>query len=371
MPAPRPETERLRLLRRLMKEGAVEALLLTSPANRRYFSGFLAHDPMIDESSGALLITPRSLCLLTDSRYAEAARREAPLFETIVYRGGLAAELPGLPALKKVGRLHFEPEFLSQANFSRIAAALPQTQLEPVPFDPAGPRAGKLPGEIRLMTKALAITEAAVGALWDRMEAGLTEHEAAFFIETEFRRLGAEGPAFETIVAAGPNGAMPHAIPGAKKIKKGETVIIDCGAKYQGYCADLTRTLILGPPQKWQREIYAIVREAQILALAALAPGRSAREVDKVARDFIAQRGYGDFFGHSLGHGVGLVIHEAPSLSPRSAWVLEPGQIVTVEPGIYLPGRGGVRLEQMALITEKGARVLNRDAHFYDFQAAG
>ncbi len=367
MLAPRPETERLRLLRLLMEEGAVEVLLLTSPANRRYFSGFLAHDSMLNESSGALLITPHSLCLLTDFRYVEAARREAPLFETIIYREGLASELPGLPALKKAGRLYFEPEFLSQGNFSRIAAALPQIQLEPVPFDPAGPRAEKWPEEIRLVTKALAITEAAVGALWDRMEVGVTEHEAAFFIETEFCRLGAEGPAFETILASGLNGAIPHAIPGAKKIKKGETVIIDCGARYQGYCADLTRTLILGSPKKWQREIYFVVREAQILALAALAPGRPAREVDKVARDFIARQGYGDFFGHSLGHGVGLVIHEAPFLSPRSAWVLKPGQIVTVEPGIYLPGRGGVRLEQMVLITENGAQILNHDNHFYNF----
>lgn len=365
--ASRPEADRLKTLRRLMIEHQVEAVLVSSPANRRYYSGFEAMDYLIDESSGALLVTARSQYLLTDSRYAEAARQQAPLFSVIVHRRGLGAELARLNALKRVKAVAFEPEFISVAALDRISRALPGLKFSPSPFSLDGPRSSKSPEEIKLVKKALAITEAAVSALWQKMVPGLTEGEAAFFLESEFRRLGAEGPSFETIVASGPNAALPHAVPGAKKIKAGETVVIDCGAKYKGYCADITRTKIMGPPQKWQREIYAVVREAQNRAIKAIAPGVPANEVDGVARGYIAERGYGEYFGHGLGHGVGLFIHEAPSLSPRNSAELKPGEIVTVEPGIYLPGKGGVRLEQLVLVTGKGHSLLNRNTDFYDF----
>jgi Xaa-Pro aminopeptidase len=342
-----------------MRRNSAPALLVTSPANRRYYSGFAAGDTLPNESSGALLVTARAQYLLTDSRYTEAARAQAPLFRIVTCRRGLARGLADL--LKKASApLHLEPEFVSLALRDEIKKARPGLRLVAAPFDPAGPRAQKSPAEIRLVQKALAITEAAVSALWEILEPGLTEREAAFFLESEFRRLGAEGPAFETIVASGPNAALPHAEPGGKKIRSGETVIVDCGAKYKGYCADITRTRITGRPRPWQRAIYAIVKEAQDRALAALAPGRLASEVDRAARGFIAARGYGQYFGHSLGHGVGLFIHEAPRLSPRSREELQPGHIVTVEPGIYLPGRGGVRLEQLALVTDRGAKILNQ-----------
>ena len=352
--------DRLQTLRRLMGRHSVKALLVTSPANRRYYSGFEAGDPQINESSGALLFTARGRYLITDSRYTEAARAQAPLFQVVVARQGLARSLAALPALRGLQTLHLEPEFLSLAGYIEIKKARPGLRLSAAPFDVGGPRASKTAAEIRLVRKALVITEAAVSALWPKLEPGMTEREAAFFLESEFRRLGAEGPAFETIVASGPNAARPHAEPGLKKIRAGETVIIDCGARFKGYCADITRTRIIGRPRKWQLEIYAIVKEALERGLAALAPGRPAAEVDRAARGFIAARGYGDYFGHSLGHGVGLFIHEAPRLSPRSRDELRPGNIVTVEPGIYLPGRGGVRLEQLALVTEKGARLLNQ-----------
>lgn len=358
---------RLVVLREMMKTGQVEAALVTSPANRRYFSGFEAEDPMINESSGALLITRRGQYLLTDSRYTEAARVEAPLFKTVTYRRGLGPEMARLAALKSVSAIHFEPEFLSVAALTHLSEALPGRRLEPLPFNLDGPRSRKSQEEIRLVTKALAITETAVAALFQKMEPGLTEREAAFFLENEFRRLGSEGPSFETIVASGANGALPHAVPGTKKMKAGEMVIIDCGARYKGYCADITRTKILGAPKKWQKEIYAIVRQAQLKAIAAIGPGVPGSAVDNVARRHIAAHGYGEFFGHGLGHGVGLVVHESPSLSPRYQQELRPGEIVTVEPGIYLPGKGGVRLEQLVLVTEKGHRLLNRNTDFYDF----
>ncbi|MDR2935494.1 MAG: Xaa-Pro peptidase family protein [Candidatus Adiutrix sp.] len=361
-----PVPDRLKALRALMRGRNVPALLLTSPANRRYYSGFEAGDTP-GESSGALLITARGQYLLTDSRYTEAARTQAPLFQIVTCQGGLARGLAALPALKKAGTLSLEPAYLSLALRDEIKKARPDLRLAPAPFEAGSPRAEKSPAELGLVRKALAITEAAVSALWEILEPGLTEREAAFFLENEFRRLGAEGPAFETIVASGPNAAKPHAEPGRKKIRPGETVIVDCGARFKGYCADITRTKITGRPKKWQREIYAIVKEAQDRALALLAPGRPAAEVDRAAREFIAARGYGPYFGHSLGHGVGLFIHEAPRLSPRSRDELRPGHIVTVEPGIYLPGRGGVRLEQLALVTDQGARILNRNQDFYSF----
>ena len=364
-----PQIERLKILRSLMKKNKVEAVLITSPANRRYYSGFEAEDAMINESSGALLVTARGQWLLTDSRYTEAAAEEAPLFKILTYRRGLAAELADLPALKKVGAIHLEPEFVSVGLLARLRQSLPDggNRFQPLPFNLDAPRAVKSPEEIKQVKKALAITEAAVAGLLARMEAGQTERENAFFLESEFRRLGAEGPSFETIVASGPNGAKPHAVPGLKKIKKGELVIIDCGARYRGYCADITRTKIIGRPQNWQKEIYSIVRQAQLKAIAAIRPGVTGRAVDRVARDHIADAGYGNYFGHGLGHGVGLVIHEAPSLSPSYDRPLQSGEIVTVEPGIYLPGQGGVRLEELVLVTDKGHKLLNKNRDFYDF----
>ncbi len=362
-----PETDRLHLLRQRMKEHGVEAVLINSPANRRYYSGFTALDVMIHESSGALLISRRGQTLFTDSRYTEIAEREAPLFKIVDYRRGLGAALAALPVFKKTGALYFEPDFLSVARHKQLAKALPGLKLRPLPFSLDEPRSVKSPREIKLIEKALAITEAAVAALFKKMEPGLTEGEAALFLETEFRRLGADGPSFETIVASGPNASLPHAVPGDKKMKAGELVVVDCGAKYQGYCADITRTKMLGKPKTWQREIYRIVRQAQLLAIAAIKPGLTGAEIDKIARDHIANEGYGEYFGHGLGHGVGLYIHEAPTLSPRSHRPLRAGEIVTVEPGIYLPGQGGVRLEQLVLVTPRGRRVLNKNVDFYNF----
>lgn len=361
--------DRLKILRSLMKKNKVEATLITSPHNRRYYSGFEAADAMINESSGALLITARSQWLLTDSRYTESAAEEAPLFKILTYSRGLGAELAGLKPLNKLGAIHIEPEFVSLGLLTRLRQSFPgeEDRFQPLPFNLDAPRAVKSPEEIKLIKKALAITEAAVAALLARMEAGMTEREAAFFLEAEFRRLGAEGPSFETIVASGPNGAKPHAVPGLKKIKKGELVIIDCGARYRGYCADITRTKIIGQPKGWQKEIYSIVRQAQLKAIKAVGPGVSGQAVDYVARSHIAAAGYGAYFGHGLGHGVGLAIHEAPSLSPNYDRPLQPGEVITVEPGIYLPGQGGVRLEELVLVTDNGHKLLNKNRDFYEF----
>jgi Xaa-Pro aminopeptidase len=239
--------------------------------------------------------------------------------------------------------------------------------LVPCPFDPSEVRESKSEEEIELITKALEITEKAIARIFDSLDPEWTESEAAWLIDSSFRELGGQGPAFDTIVASGPQAALPHAEPSERIIDDGELVVIDCGARYQGYASDITRTYIRGEPSQWQKDIYRIVREAQLLAIEAIAPGVPCQQIDKVARDHIAAAGHFDHFGHSLGHGVGLAVHELPSLNPRNEKTLLEGSVVTVEPGIYLPGQGGVRLEQLVLVTDKGAKVLNKDLHFYEF----
>ncbi|MDR1086515.1 MAG: aminopeptidase P family protein [Deltaproteobacteria bacterium] len=357
--------ERLNRLRmRLAEEGCPNALI-TGSENRRYFSGFKAGDPMLTESSGALLITPDKQYLLTDSRYTLAAGKEAPLFEVLETQRGLAETLAGKELFK--GGLWFEAPYLTMEVFGQIKYRLKNTVFKNLPFSLNRFREVKTPGEVALIQKALFIAEAAVDALRNSLEPGWTEEQAAILLERVFREKGASGPAFETIVASGPQAALPHAEPGPRIISEGELVVVDCGSKLEGYASDITRTLAVGQVLPWQKEIYRIVRAAQLKALACLSAGKTGAQVDKAARDHIAENGYGRFFGHSLGHGVGLAVHEGPSLSPANLEPLAAGAVVTVEPGIYLPGRGGVRLEQMALVTEDGCRVLNADDNFYDF----
>jgi Xaa-Pro aminopeptidase len=262
--------------------------------------------------------------------------------------------------------LWYEPAYLSVAELHKLQKALPETEFKPLPFDSQRLRLVKSAQEVDLIQKALFITEQAMGRIFDQLVPGWTEGQAALFLDTAFRELGGSGSAFETIVASGPQAALPHAEPEGKVIKKGELVVIDCGARYEGYASDITRTLAVGEMRGWQKQIYKIVRQAQLLALDILGPDKTGAMVDEAARKHICQAGYGDYFGHSLGHGVGLAIHEPPSLSRANNDLLPVGAVVTVEPGIYLPGKGGVRLEQMAVITEKGCRLLNADNHFYD-----
>ncbi|MDR1041124.1 MAG: aminopeptidase P family protein [Deltaproteobacteria bacterium] len=360
-----PVPGRLAALRARMAETGCESALILSAENRRYFSGFLAGDMGITESSGALLVTDKLGVLLTDSRYTTQAQNEAPLFETVTCRQGLAEGLKGLGDAFKT--LCFEPDYVTVELHGRLSDVLAGRKLAPLPFRLGDFRVVKAEEELKLVRNAVAVTEQALGLLWAELEPGVPEIWAANFLENKFRELGGEGPAFPSIVAAGPNAALPHAEPGRKKIGKSECVVIDIGARYRGYCSDMTRTYMPERPAGWQKEIYATVREAQLLALETIKAGVTGAEADRAARDHIASRGFGDYFGHSLGHGVGLMVHEEPRLSPRASEPLPAGCLVTVEPGIYLPGKGGVRLEELVLVTEKGCEILNRDDHFYEY----
>jgi Xaa-Pro aminopeptidase len=357
--------DRISRLRRAMRDSKIGALLVSSPENRRYFSGFKAGDQGLGEPSGFLLITSRRLLLITDSRYLEEAAGEARLYQVV----DSAALGVGSAAKKLLGpgkTLHFEPERLTMADFARITRAIEPARFLPSPLDPSALRISKEPGELALITKALRITEKAIGRLFPSLE-GMSEAEAAFALDHDFRSLGGEGPAFETIVASGPRASLPHAAPGPRRVRSSDMVVVDCGARYQGYASDITRTWAGEKLAPWQKEIYRAVREAQLAAIEALAPGKTGVEVDNAARRVLREAGYEKYFGHGLGHGVGLAVHEAPRLSQRGVKPIPAGSVVTVEPGVYIPGKGGVRLEQLVHVSEEGARVLNRDMSFYDF----
>jgi Xaa-Pro aminopeptidase len=360
-----PIPGRLELLRAKMEKHETPAVLISSSENRRYFSGFKAEDSMITESSGFLLITLKSHFLVTDSRYTTAALREAPFYEVVTYPYSPVQTVKELLAGEK--DIFFEPDYVTVTFFQELCAYLGNEGPKPLPFSLGEFRIVKSEDELALIRKAVQITEKALGALWKEIEPGIPEIWASKFLEAKFKDLGAEGPAFPSIIAAGPNGALPHAVPGKKKLGKKEMMIIDIGARYRGYASDMTRTWANSNPEGWQREIYRIVREAQLKALDTIKAGVTGEKVDRAAREHIKKAGYGKFFKHSLGHGVGLLVHEEPRLSPRAVTPLLAGSLVTVEPGIYIPGKGGVRLEELVLVREDGATILNKDLHFYDF----
>jgi Xaa-Pro aminopeptidase len=220
--------------------------------------------------------------------------------------------------------------------------------------------------EIEKIQKSVLLNEEVFQEVFKRLKPGMTEVEVALQIETTMRLKGAERPSFDTIVAGGPNGALPHAVPSNRPLKKGEPVVIDMGLILDGYCSDMTRTVVLGPPDSKTKKLFRLVRKAQKAGMAAIKAGVVAKDVDRAARQVIEKAGYGDKFGHGLGHGVGIAVHEPPSLNKRSRKKLKEGMVVTVEPGVYLPGWGGIRLENMVEVRADGCRNFNRDTTFLD-----
>ena len=355
--------KRLERFRQILKEKEMEAFLVSIGENRRYLSGFTGEDTQFDESSGYLLITEARSILVTDSRYTAQAKQECPLFEVVEYKAGLAKVLPDLLTDLKVQRLGFENKRMAVAQYEEIRNALKEKGVD-VDLLPSADAVDSLrlikdDSEIALTRKAAAIAEAAFLKLLDFIKPGMTEREIAWEFEVFMRKEGAEELSFPTIFASGPNSALPHAIPGNRKISRDEPIVIDWGVKFEGYCSDATRTIVIGKPDEELKKVHRTVREAQRMAMEAIRPGADGKAVDQIARDHIHNMGYKDRFGHGLGHGTGLAIHEAPRLSPLSTSILQPGMIVTVEPGIYIPGWGGVRIENQVVVREDGAEVLN------------
>ncbi|MCL7486869.1 MAG: Xaa-Pro peptidase family protein [Desulfobulbaceae bacterium] len=361
--------ERLRRLQASLKRKKLSALLVTHPANRRYLSGYTALDHGIHESAGVLLIPARGKpFLLTDSRYVLQAQEEARGYFVRLFTKGL---MPGLQKLLPelgVKKLGFESHYLLHSAAGRLGHLAASLKVELVPLtkiiEPL--RVVKTEEEISRIRDAVLLNEEVFQEVYPSIRPGKSERQIALAIENSMREKGADRPSFDTIVAFGTNAAKPHAVPGGRILVKGETVLVDMGLVLDGYCSDMTRTFVVGKPDSVFRERLRIVRRAQLAAMKVIRSGVTCREVDMAARRVIREAGYGDFFGHALGHGVGLDVHEAPRLSGHSRKKLRSGMVVTVEPGIYLPDWGGIRLENMVVVRDSGCELLNTDRTFLD-----
>jgi Xaa-Pro aminopeptidase len=365
-----PYAGRLRRLRRILEEQRIDAFLVAVPENRFYLSGYGAEDLHLTESSGYLLITESQQHLLTDFRYREEAETSALDFHVWLYSEGLGQTLTQLFSELPVARLAVEPHYLTFSRYREVDQALkaarPAAEVIPAEDLVERLRLVKEAEEVAKIRDSLALTERALAQVWETLRPGRTEREVAWEIERCIREGGAEAVSFPPIVASGPRAALPHAVPTERKIASGDPVILDLGSRLGHYCSDMTRTWVAGAPDNKLREIYRIVREAQLAAQDFIRAGKDSVEVDTVARGLITKAGYGDHFGHGLGHGVGLAVHEQPGLRRLKGMVLEENMVVTIEPGIYLPGYGGVRLENMVRITQTGCEILNGQELFYE-----
>ena len=349
-------TNRLAALRRALPAPHVDALLLTSPVNIGYITGFTG-------STAYALVSGEHAVLITDPRYTIRARQECPLFGVVeaVGSGGYGEALSTVLAahfdLQTIG---FDAGTVTYAQWQKLKRDHP-APIEWLPLENMveNLRAVKDADEIDAIRHAIAIAEEAFAHIRPLLKPGARERDIALELDFAMRRAGADGTAFETIVASGPQGAHPHHTPNNRALEYGDFVTIDWGASVGGYCSDITRTVAIGEANARQKETYAAVREAQTRAIAAIRPGKTGKEIDSVARDYLASQGLGAAFGHGLGHALGRDVHDGPGLSARfDTFTLAPGMVQTVEPGVYLEGWGGIRIEEDVLVTADGCEVL-------------
>ncbi|CAK8722343.1 Xaa-Pro aminopeptidase [Candidatus Electrothrix aarhusensis] len=356
--------QRVKKIQKTLQGRKLDAVLITEPHNRRYLSGYTAADHGIQETAGVLLIPKKGKpWLLTDFRFALQAEEEAQGFTVELYKKGLYALLKKLLPTLNVRRLGFESHYFLHSSVGKLEEMAENIKVELVPLLGLVERMRvlKTEEEIKLIKKSVLLNEQIFQSVHKTLTPGMTEIDIALALEQTMRKMGAEEPSFETIVAFGTNAAKPHAVPTNRVLKNGEIVLIDMGLVLGGYCSDMTRTFVVGKPKKKFFQRLRVVRKAQLAGTKAIRAGAICRDVDQAARKVITDAGYGDFFGHSLGHGVGLAVHEAPGLGSRNRKKLRAGMIVTIEPGIYLPEWGGIRLENMAVVREDGCEVLNED----------
>jgi Xaa-Pro aminopeptidase len=350
-------SSRLQNLRSKFSARGIEAILVSQPDNLYYLSG-------CEGLEGYLLVTGKEAIIATDFRYVEQAERQSPECRIFRIAGKMTDWLPKLLAGATIHKLGFESGHLSFAAHEQIAGIVKNHQL-PLDLVPVeglieSLRTVKDPEEIDNIRQALKITEAVLEHVEKILKPGMTEKKLAWDIEKFMREHGSQPVPFELIVAAGPNAALPHAKPSDYVIRNGEPVVVDIGSKFNYYGSDLTRTFCAGKPDATYSRIYATVLQAQMAAINGIKPGMTGAEADAIARKVIAGAGYGEAFGHSLGHGIGLVTHEKPTLGPTSADVLSEGMVFTVEPGIYVSGWGGVRIEDDVTIEDNQLKVLSK-----------
>jgi Xaa-Pro aminopeptidase len=355
--------ETLQRLRAWLTEQGLDAYLITQPQNRSYMSGWLNDDT---EGAGMLLVSQERQVLLTNPLYREVAAKEATGWEVAVPPSReYAPALSRLAGEIGASRIGFESAALTYAEYAQLNEALAGA-VELVPSAKSyidTLRLVKQPYEIELLRRAVAITDQTFAHICAWIQPGMTEKAIQWEIARKMLELGADGPAFETIVASGPNGVMPHAHASSREVQRGELITIDMGARYKGYCADMTRTVCLGEPSETRMvELYEIVLLAMKTGEAGLHAGISGRAADALTRDVLAAHDLGEYYVHGTGHGIGLQIHEGPALSPQAPeeTILPAGSVVTVEPGVYIPGWSGLRIEDSGVVTASGFEVLTQ-----------
>ncbi|MFC2045451.1 M24 family metallopeptidase [Chloroflexota bacterium] len=348
---------RLQKLRLKLAQQELDAILISQPENRYYLSGF-------NGSAGFLLITEQKAVLATDFRYTEQAKIQAPEYDIFQTSGNTASWFPEMINGLNLRRLGLEAENITLTTYRQLTGAIKKLKPKPALISVnslvESLRSIKDAEEIEFITKASELADNAMEYVRQSIHSGLNEKELAWEIEQFMRRNGSQPVPFEVIVASGPNSAMPHARPSLRRIQPGEPVVVDIGARINGYCSDLTRTICLGQPDDAYNKVYEIVLNAQITAINGIKEGMTGDGADKLARAVIERAGHGEAFGHSLGHGVGLVPHEQPRLGPKSTDKLTPGMVFSIEPGVYLNGWGGIRIEDLVVIENGETRVISK-----------
>lgn len=338
-------------IRLLLEEKSLDGILLYKPENRRYVSGFTG-------STGYVLITETDAKFITDFRYIEQATVQCDGFE-IIETGNKKTIVDVLNELT-LFKLGVEEDYMTYGQFIELTNKLMGTKLVPLEGAILKLRSVKTSDEIKNIKKAANIADRAFEHILKFIKPGLTELDIALELEFFMKKKGASKLSFEPIVASGKRSSLPHGIASDKIIETGDMITLDFGCVYNGYCSDMTRTIVLGRANDRQKEIYNIVLEAQKTSLKAVKPGITGAELDVIARNIINDNGYGQYFGHGLGHGVGLEVHELPRINARGNVPMEPGMVITIEPGIYIPNFGGVRIEDLVLATDKGYEVLSK-----------
>lgn len=342
---------RMNKLREKIEQLQLDGILVTDLNNCKYISGFTG-------SSAALFITNKDAILMTDFRYLEQAAVQAPDFKIEQVRSDFGEGLSRLVRRLGLKNIGFEAIHTSYSTYYSYLDMIGTARLVSTEGIIEEIRMQKDLEELQLIRQAVAIADEAFQYILTRIQPGVTEMFLAWELEKFMRENGAEKIAFDIIVASGERGALPHGRADERKIQKGDLITMDFGAVYAGYNSDITRTVAVGTISEEQKKVYSLVLNAQKEAIKALAPGYKAKEIDAVARCIISEAGYADCFGHGLGHGVGLAVHEEPRLNNSGEIVLQPGMVVTIEPGVYIPNRFGLRIEDMAVLTAEGCEVL-------------
>lgn len=338
--------EKITKLRKLLEENKLDAILITNPINRRYISGFTG-------TAGVAIVSQEATRFITDFRYVEQATEQAKHFTIVEHKSSIESEINKQLNELNIQHLGFEKDDVTYAGFQRYEKSF-EVNLVPVGGLIENIRLIKTPTELRIIKKAGEIADAAYEHIQGYIKPGVKEIEIANELEFFMRKQGATSSSFDMIVASGYRSALPHGVASEKEIQSGELVTMDYGALYNGYCSDITRTVAVGEVSDQLKTIYDTVLEAQLRGVKGTKPGMTGKEADALTRDYITEKGFGEYFGHSTGHGLGLEVHEEPRLSHLSESVLEPGMVVTVEPGIYIPNVGGCRIEDDIVITETG-----------------